>query len=303
MQTFMNISDKKELLTLNPALTWVYLLVEWGLIIGTAILTEYFSHPAVYLASVIVIGSRQHALGFHYHEACHGLLFRNRKWNDRVGVLCMGWPLFVDLAPYRNTHLRHHANTNTSNDPDWVDNQPEQLKSARGFLQKFVVLSGFDRKLGRALGLFLKKDTQGKKDSKLLKYGYYMLLFAALAFFSLLEEFFLYWLVPFIFYLLPVMRFRGISEHWATCNSDSLTSTRTVIVSRLTQFLLYPKNTNFHLEHHLFPHIPFYNLPRAHAILMRDDIYRTNAHITRGLRGLFREICQYGNRFGYPGSR
>jgi fatty acid desaturase len=37
-------------------------------------------------------------------------------------------------------------------------------------------------------------------------------------------------------------------------------------------FFFAPKQVNYHLEHHLYPSIPFYYLPRVHAVL-RQWVY------------------------------
>ena len=49
-----------------------------------------------------------------------------------------------------------------------------------------------------------------------------------------------------------------------------LTQTRTVTSNALVSFFMC--NLNYHLEHHLFPAMPWYNLPRLHALL--QDEYR-----------------------------
>ena len=58
-----------------------------------------------------------------------------------------------------------------------------------------------------------------------------------------------------------------------------------------------PHNINHHIEHHLFPGVPFYNLPKLSAALMRDETYRANAHITRGYStGVLRECLAAAKR-------
>ena len=36
----------------------------------------------------------------------------------------------------------------------------------------------------------------------------------------------------------------------------------------LIRFLLAPHRVNFHLEHHLFMMCPWYNLPKAHSMMI-----------------------------------
>jgi fatty acid desaturase len=50
-------------------------------------------------------------------------------------------------------------------------------------------------------------------------------------------------------------------------------------------------NIEYHIAHHLYPQVPFYNLPKLHEILMQMPTYREKAHITDGyLKGFIKEI-------------
>jgi fatty acid desaturase len=71
---------------------------------------------------------------------------------------------------------------------------------------------------------------------------------------------------------------RGWAEHALTVPGELLTETRTVTSNRLFSFLNV--NLNYHLEHHLFPGVPWYNLPKVHRIL-RDDYAQAGASIYR----------------------
>ena len=66
---------------------------------------------------------------------------------------------------------------------------------------------------------------------------------------------------------------RSWAEHALTRPGDPLTCTRTVTSNRVVSFLMC--NLNYHLEHHLFPGVPWYNLPALHALLA--DEYRRPA--------------------------
>ena len=61
---------------------------------------------------------------------------------------------------------------------------------------------------------------------------------------------------------------RSWAEHALTRPGHPLTQTRTVTSNRVVSFLMC--NLNYHLEHHLFPGVPWYNLPKLHAILAGD---------------------------------
>ena len=36
----------------------------------------------------------------------------------------------------------------------------------------------------------------------------------------------------------------------------------------------YAKNVGYHIEHHLYPGVPYYNLPKLHKLLMGNQSYK-----------------------------
>jgi fatty acid desaturase len=98
------------------------------------------------------------------------------------------------------------------------------------------------------------------------------------------------WLLP-----LPVAiafgNVRSWAEHALTRPGHPLTHTRTVTSNRVVSFLMC--NLNYHLEHHLFPGVPWYNLPRLHALL--SDEYRwAGAFVHRSYLGFLWEAVRAG---------
>ena len=77
---------------------------------------------------------------------------------------------------------------------------------------------------------------------------------------------------------------------------DALTQSRTTRCSWLERLFIAPKNVYYHLEHHLFPSVPFYHLPALRCELLRQPGYRERAHVTRGYLGFLRECIAAGPR-------
>ena len=69
---------------------------------------------------------------------------------------------------------------------------------------------------------------------------------------------------------------RGWAEHMLTTPGHPLLQTRTVTSTKLLSFLNV--NLNYHLEHHLFPAVPWYNLPKVHTLL-QDEYEQAGAFI------------------------
>ncbi len=80
----------------------------------------------------------------------------------------------------------------------------------------------------------------------------------------------LYWLVPYCTLMQVFFRIRGAIEHGNVPDPDNAYQrTRTYFMSAALRFFFAPKQVGYHLEHHLYPSIPFYRLPRIHAVLKR----------------------------------
>lgn len=111
----------------------------------------------------------------------------------------------------------------------------------------------------------------------------YCVAVAALLYFSRKPWLILYaWLVPMFFVLPVLLRLRALAEHFALPRKHVLNETRTVRPPWWERLLIVPHNISMHLEHHLFPYVPWFRLPELHDRLMQVDTYRSNAHVNGG---------------------
>ena len=81
--------------------------------------------------------------------------------------------------------------------------------------------------------------------------------------------FLLWWLPAFTYYSL-IIRIRNIAEHCVTSGSTDFDNTRTTLTNPFVRFLMAPHGVNYHLEHHLFMMCPWYNLPKAHSMMIEN---------------------------------
>src|SRR4030095_16994866 len=82
-----------------------------------AVALYFWPNPLVILVSVLVIGTRQHALFVIAHDAAHYLLYENRLLNDVVGRTC-AMLQGLSMCTYRVIHRMHHNNLYRELDPD-----------------------------------------------------------------------------------------------------------------------------------------------------------------------------------------
>jgi fatty acid desaturase len=290
------LSEIKQLSELSFRWNAVFIVSEWLSIFLAVYLTEQFFNPVTYFVAVVWIGSRLHALGVLMHEAAHYRLFRNRKLNDFVGEVFLAWPITVTLKGYRNSHLVHHKYVNTKKDPDWEDGSKEDYRFPKTKNQMTYAL------LRNALGLgFYSEFTETAKsddfnDIPRSLRNAQLGVFAAIVIASIILGFWklllLYWVVPAMTSLIFILYFRTIAEHYGM-KDDS----RNTLGTFWERILLAPYNVGLHLDHHLHPSVPWYNLRKLHAVLLADAEYRRTAHTTRDgyFRGVLRECTQFSS--------
>jgi fatty acid desaturase len=77
------------------------------------------------------------------------------------------------------------------------------------------------------------------------------------------------WLVPMATWFPLVTRLRNIAEHALVAKDepDPLRHARTTRANLIERALIAPYWVNYHCEHHMFMHMPCWNLPKAHRLL------------------------------------
>ncbi|MCE8524641.1 fatty acid desaturase family protein [Ruegeria pomeroyi] len=272
----------------------------WGTIALAVALFGLWSNPLTFALAVIVIGSRQLGLAILMHEAAHNALFRNRRLNDLVGEWLCGRPILAELAAYRHYHLTHHRFTQTDKDPDLVLSSKFPTSHAsmkRKFARDLTGRTGIKQLTGQILMSFrLAGDdeaikaaasdfAQSFKAPQLWK-SLPVFLAVALAM-SLAGDWWwglAFWILPYLTWFQFVLRIRNIAEHGATEQSeDPFRNVRTTYASPIARLLVAPYWVNYHLEHHMIMHVPCYNLPRMHALLL-----------DKGLGGRMKTAPSYG---------
>jgi fatty acid desaturase len=276
---------------------------EWTLILLTAYLCEnYFSWP-LYIFAVIFIGARLLALGLIMHESVHGLVSKNKMLNDILAELFCAWPLFISMRSYRVKHLAHHKWLNTEDDPDYVAKTDEKWNfpmSFKNFLKIIITqISG--------LGVFETFRVMSSKQMKIKKektpLWYHI---SRISFYLIIITFFLYldkgmilvkyWIIPFATWTQFANRIRRIAEHSGIKNKALAMQTRTTKHSFLMRLFLVPKNISYHCEHHLYPRIPCYHLPKVHNELLKNEVVKENFYISNNYGDVFKDCISF-NKF------
>ena len=261
------------------------------LALGIGIALAYWPNPLIVLLSILVTGTRQHALFILAHDAAHYLLFENRKVNDAAGRLCAMLP-GLSMCTYRVIHRLHHNNLYGELDPDtalhggYPRGRVYLLKKLSKDLSGLTAWKTYAYFLGGApalntatnVALRPLDDTSPKlradaRSDRNLVIGFHVFLLAGFAASGQLVQYLVLWVLPLVTVVQAILRLRAIAEHGATTDfSSPLTAARTNVGPAWLRWLVFPHNVNYHIEHHLYASVPMYNLPRLHAEMNRHGV-------------------------------
>lgn len=299
----------KELSKLRPGLALAALAQEWltfGAVFAAAWAAwSYAPHAvawALYPLAVVVIGARQHAMAVLGHDAAHYRFLPHKRLNDWVGNFLIQWPIFISVEGFRRFHGKHHQHLGAQDDgnrflwkthaadgnltPEW-----RYPKTLGGLLVKVArraaFLTGLFWIVRGVLGSFLLKINPA---AHLVRLGFYGGLAAGLTLLDAWVPFLLLWIVPYCTWHVAAQYLRLIAEHSAIHSpAAAYAMTRTTIPPLWERALLLPLNIGYHIEHHWYPSVPFYNLPALHARLMEQPGFKAHANIQRSLLASLRQ--------------
>lgn len=259
----------------NEWLSLAAIARDWAAIVGLTALGLRVDRWAFYVVAVWIIGMFQFALSEALlHEAAHYNLFRSRRLHHRLEVL-YGLPFFLTVAQYQSEHRIHHARLGGEGD---------------GLVRDYRRLGLYDDRLNVAW-IWLVKPVLGfgcyyastltlrpfKEGAKIV--GFWVAVLAAFYAFGLLHVLVWYWFVPLVWSNYAFVYWSEIENHF---NTRSGTRTN---VSPLYNLLVH--NGGYHAIHHRYPTIPWFNLPKAHALLGEDG-----EDVSSGFLDTYRQLRQ-----------
>jgi Na+-transporting NADH:ubiquinone oxidoreductase subunit F len=247
-------------------LLWVALLVGAGVWAYTTV-WSWWSIPAFFVYGALYGG----AADPRWHEMGHGTAFRSRWANDLIYPIA-SFMLFRGPTVWRWSHYRHHTDTIiVGRDAEISFQRPADVaRTALLFTGIKPGLQMFWRLVQHAAGRLDPDAAELVPESEHRKVVWESRVFVATIAAVVVWCFVAWTPLPILFiggptlYGMWLMVFFGLTQHAGLRENvlDHRLNTRTVYMNPVFRFLYL--NMNYHVEHHIFPSVPYQALPKLH---------------------------------------
>ncbi|MCC5836043.1 MAG: NADH:ubiquinone reductase (Na(+)-transporting) subunit F [Opitutales bacterium] len=212
-----------------------------------------------------------------WHECSHGTAFRS-DWMNNLLYEISSFMVMRESVVWRWSHTRHHSDTIIiGRDPEIQIPRPPDVKA--------LILSCFNLGGYKAYFSSLIRHTLGRisADEKTfipeseypkvfrnarIVLGIYLLVVGVSVVFASWVPIFLFVLPQFFGTWLMILH--NTTQHAGLAENvlDHRLNCRTVFMPLPNRFIYW--NMNYHLEHHMFPLVPYHALPKLHELIKHD---------------------------------
>ncbi len=253
--------------------------VLWFLLIGASAATAFLLRHSLwgivpYLAYCVLYGSTSDS---RWHESGHGTAFRS-DWMNSALYEIASFMVMRESIVWRWSHTRHHSDTLiVGRDPEIAVPQPPDVKAiAMSFFNLKVYPKYFKQILLHSIGRMAPEEKvyipPAAFGGVYLRARIYVLIYAIAVGLSIYTRS----ILPVLFVGLPnlfgtwLLVVYGLTQHAGLAENvlDHRLNCRTMYVNRVHGYLYW--NMNYHMEHHMFPLVPYHALPALHAVVKND---------------------------------
>jgi fatty acid desaturase len=268
-------------------------IILYAALIGAGILAyhswgTWWAIPAFFLYGVLYVSPGDSR----WHECGHGTAFKT-PWMNELVYQIASFMVLRQATPWRWSHSRHHTDTIiVGRDPEILSERPPIWNIL--LMQIFHLYAGPMEVKKLFMHAFGKIDKQEKDfipaseyRKTFLEARIYVFIFIAVIAVCIYTK--SIW--PAMFVVLPtfygntLVLLTSITQHLGLYEDvlDHRLNTRTVYMNRIMRFLYW--NMNYHIEHHMFPMVPYHALPKLHEEMKPDT-----PAATRGMIAALREV-------------
>ncbi|CAA9396931.1 MAG: probable hydrocarbon oxygenase MocD [uncultured Rubellimicrobium sp.] len=247
-----------------------------------------------------------------WHECGHGTAFKTGWMNDVVYQIA-SFQVIRNPVNWRWSHVRHHTDTYiVGRDAEiaWMHPVKLTLKALAyvGIVDAWASIKVIVR---NAMGNLSAEEKDYIPQSEWPKAVFvarvHVTIYAVTALVSLgMLVSGLGWrsLIPWMLIGLPRvygcwhMVLTGMLQHGGLAEDvlDHRLNTRTVYMNPISRWIYW--NMNYHVEHHMFPMVPYHALPRLHEMI-KHDLPAPNTSMWDGYREMVRAVMRQRREPGY----
>ena len=267
------LMQRKDGPAIRDTAIWFALLLATA-VAGIAFWGSWLAVPFI-LAYGVLYGS---ASDSRWHECGHGTAFKTRWMNDFVYQIAC-FMIMREPTVWRWSHTRHHTDTViVGRDPEIVAMRPPNLVMMA--LNMFNIINGPKALLGvirHAFGTLTESEKTFIPEMEVSKVYTVARIWVVLHGAVLALSLYLQSWIPVTFIgVLPLVyggwfsNMVGLTQHAGLAENvlDHRLNSRTVYMNPAFRFLYW--NMNYHVEHHMFPMVPYHQLPALHARMKAD---------------------------------
>lgn len=225
-----------------------------------------------------------------WHECGHGTAFRT-QWMDKVVYQIACFMIMRNPVVWRWSHARHHTDTIiVGRDLEIATMRPPDLlrvvANVFGLVDVWYAMTDM---LRYSIGRLNAGERDIIPESEWPKAFIAARIWLAVYLIVLATAIWVHSILPFMLVGLPRMYgawhliMVGLLQHGALAEDviDHRLNTRTVLINPVSRWVYW--NMNYHVEHHMFPMVPYHALPRLHQ-LIKHDLPPASPSIVAGYR-------------------
>jgi len=258
----------------------------------------HLTNPLLWLPLALAQGFTIFNFTVLLHEVVHNVVFnvskRSRRLNRILG-LAYAFPSGISATQFTRWHLDHHAELGSpTEDPKRFHLSPRQNRRWIKLLYFTPALFFiYFRAAAREMKSYPANVAGAIRVERVLTILFQLSLAALCGFLGGRGVLLRVYLVPILFVFPVAFALNRIGQHYNISPADPAQWSTLVKSSWFWNFWFL--NSNLHLEHHYFPGVPLYNLPRLQELLA--PFYRQ-----RGMKacGYWQLFCGYIIRNGAP---
>jgi fatty acid desaturase len=252
-------------------------LIWLGVMVGCAAAASALwlhGHPWFAAPLFVVYGVLYGSAGdSRWHETGHGTAFQTR-WMDSAVYEIACFLMMRDPTVWRWNHTRHHTDTLiVGRDPEISAMRPARLlRILSNLVGLYDVPTSLSLMLGHCVGRLAADELETVPESERFRVIRTARIWLAIYVATVATAVATSSVLPLLLIGGPRMYgafmhvVYGLTQHAGL--GENVLNSRSVRMNRINRFLYW--NMNYHVEHHMFPMVPYHRLPELHEEIKRD---------------------------------